>query len=372
MSLRPETVEELQALVRENKALVLRGAGTKGALSKAPAGTLSLDMGAFNGISEYEPGEFTFTAYAGTPLSTIVEALAEHQQYLPFDPLLVQNGATLGGTVAANSSGSGRWRYGGIRDFILGIRFVDGSGRFVRSGGKVVKNAAGFDLPKFFVGSLGHYGALVEMSFKVFPQPQQYQTLQLRYSTIEELLRAIFALILSPLETDAIDIECHQSNYVLLIRVGGLETSLQRRLERLKDFLVKCSSPESIESIENDSQMWQHINNLEWMQGYESLVKVPMTPRQLTAFDTELQARIPSSKRRYSAGGNVAWIALNEASVLSSILDNHAFRFVGVQLIGTAASAILGNLKGQEILQRVKKVLDPNNVFRGMNNAAQD
>src|SRR5262245_21553864 len=126
MTLQPTTVEELQTIVRENKNLVLRGGGTKPALSTAPDGAMSLDMRGFNGIIDYEPCEYTFTAYAGTPLKTIVNALAKNGQYLPFDPLLVEKGATLGGTVAANTSGSGRWRYGGVRDFILGVRFVDG------------------------------------------------------------------------------------------------------------------------------------------------------------------------------------------------------------------------------------------------------
>ena len=114
--------------------------------------------------------EFTFTALAGTPVREIAAALAERGQYLPFDPMLREAGATLGGTVAAGLSGPGRFRYGGLRDFILGVRFVDGEGRLLRLGGKVVKNAAGFDLPKFFVGSLGRFGVLAEMTFKVFPK----------------------------------------------------------------------------------------------------------------------------------------------------------------------------------------------------------
>ena len=75
-------------------------------------------------------------------------------------------------------SGPRRWRFGGLRDFILGIRFVDGRGRLVRGGGKVVKNAAGFDLPKLFVGSLGRLGILTEVTFKVFPEPPAFATLR--------------------------------------------------------------------------------------------------------------------------------------------------------------------------------------------------
>ena len=73
--------------------------------------------------------------------------------------------------MASGLSGPGRFRFGGLRDFLIGVQFVDGTGKLVRSGGKVVKNAAGFDLPKFMVGSLGRFGILTELSFKVFPAP---------------------------------------------------------------------------------------------------------------------------------------------------------------------------------------------------------
>jgi glycolate oxidase FAD binding subunit len=359
MNLQPTTVEALQTIVRENKHLVLRGGGTKPALSTAPDGAIGLDMRGFNGIIEYEPGEYTFTAYAGIPLKTIVDTLAKHGQYLPFDPLLVDKGATLGGTVAANTAGSGRWRYGGVRDFILGVRFVDGQGRYVRSGGKVVKNAAGFDLPKFFVGSLGHFGALVEMSFKVFPQPFQFMTLQITYPSTTEIINAIFALMLSPLETDVIDIETYHDKTNLLIRLGGLEAALTGRAERLKTFLHRNSAVESIEIIENDVQFWQSVNNLEWADGYSSLVKVPITPRQVVDFEAQLQSI--DSKRRYTAGGNVAWVALHEVSALTPILNE--MHLVGLCIWGEADSPYIGNLKGLETLQRVKQILDPHHVF---------
>ena len=130
--------------------------------------------------------------------------LAEHGQYLPFDPLLAEAGATLGGTVAAGANGPGRYRYGGLRDFILGVRYVDGEGQIVYAGGKVVKNAAGFDIPKFMVGSLGQFGALVEMTFKVFPKPEAYATLRLECASVVDGANAIIRLTGQPLDLDAV------------------------------------------------------------------------------------------------------------------------------------------------------------------------
>ena len=150
-----------------------------------------MEAGGLSGVLEYEPGEYVFTALAGTPVAQVEAMLAEHGQYLPFDPLWPARGATLGGTVAANTAGPGRNRYGGVRDFLIGVRFIDGRGELVRGGGKVVKNAAGFDLPKLMVGSLGAFGLLVELSFKVFPQPEAFATLEIECGSLDAALQIV-------------------------------------------------------------------------------------------------------------------------------------------------------------------------------------
>lgn len=177
--LAPTTSAELVDAIRSTPRLIAVGGGTKPRMSAVAPEFARLSMAQLRGIVEYEPSEFTFTGFAGTPIREIMAALGERGQYLPFDPMLVLAGATLGGTVAAGLSGPGRVRFGGLRDFILGVRFVDGEGRLLRLGGKVVKNAAGFDVPKFLVGSAGRFGVIAELSFKVFPRPVASRTLRL-------------------------------------------------------------------------------------------------------------------------------------------------------------------------------------------------
>src|SRR5256885_10099671 len=128
--LAPSSISELVEAVRSTPRLIPVGAGTKSRLSMVAAARLS--MTGLRGIVEYEPSEFTFTALAGTPIAEIVEALGKRGQYLPFEPMCSDAGATLGGTVASGLSGPGRFRFGGLRDFILGVRFVDGTGRLLR------------------------------------------------------------------------------------------------------------------------------------------------------------------------------------------------------------------------------------------------
>ena len=186
--MKPATIAELQDFTRSQSQpqgvarLAARGGEQAGPICRD--GSSLVETGGLSGLLEYEPQEFTFTALAGTPLAEIEQALSAHGQFLPFDPPLVQAGATLGGCVASGLSGPGRYRYGGLRDFLLGVRFVDWQGQLVSSGGKVVKNAAGFDLPKLMIGSLGQYGILAELSFKVFPRPEAYATLQIAYPSL--------------------------------------------------------------------------------------------------------------------------------------------------------------------------------------------
>src|SRR6185295_2272695 len=140
MTPRPASPEEAQEAVRACPRLLPRGGASKPALSTPDEGVASLELSGLRGVLEYEPGEFTFTALAGTPVGEVDALLAGQGQYLPFDPILAQRGATLGGTVGAGANGPGRQRYGGLRDFLLGVRFVNGEGKLVRGGARVVKN----------------------------------------------------------------------------------------------------------------------------------------------------------------------------------------------------------------------------------------
>ncbi len=153
----PTSISELAAVVPSRPRWQVRAGGTKAALSSARPGVPVLDLSAPFRHRRVPPEECTFTALAGTRVAEIERALAAHGQYLPFDPPLTAAGATIGGTVAAGISGSGRYRFGGVRDFLLGACIVDGEGRVLQAGGKVVKNAAGFLLHQAMVGSVGRW-----------------------------------------------------------------------------------------------------------------------------------------------------------------------------------------------------------------------
>ena len=366
---RPASIAEVQAAVRAappGARILARGRGTKPPLSTPPEGAVALDVSGLSGIIEYEPGEFTFTALAGTPIAEIAAALAEHGQFLPFDPPLVEAGATLGGTVAAGLSGPGRYRYGGVRDFILGVRYVDGAGEVVRTGGKVVKNAAGFDISKLMVGSLGALGVLVELSFKVFPKPEAYATLRVPHPTLDDALATLHRLTGSQMDFFALDLEPAPDGAILEVRLGGLAAALPDRLARLRGL---TGGGDVLMDVE-DAACWRAAREFTWRPegcGAGQSAGDAGTHRQAGGRPEGLrqaQARCPGLPvRRYSAGGQVAWIAWPPAALDDLDTALKALDLSGLVVLGQPGRTRLGVRTGQSFERRVKAALDPDGRF---------
>ena len=157
--------------------LRLRGGGSKDFYGNEPRGSI-LDTRGYAGIADYEPSELVITARCGTPLAAVEQALDEHGQCLPFEPPHF-GAATFGGCVAAGLSGPRRACAGALRDFVLGVKLVDGRGRVLQFGGQVMKNVAGYDISRLVAGSLGTLGLVAEASIKVLPRPDLETTLRL-------------------------------------------------------------------------------------------------------------------------------------------------------------------------------------------------
>ena len=152
--------------------LRLRGGGSKDFYGAVRQGEV-LDTRGYRGIVDYEPTELVLTARAGTPLTEIERALAERGQMLAFEPPHFGSDATLGGAIACGLSGPRRAAAGAARDFVLGVRILDGNGADLAFGGRVMKNVAGYDVARLMTGALGTLGVLLEVSLKVLPRPAQ-------------------------------------------------------------------------------------------------------------------------------------------------------------------------------------------------------
>ncbi|MDO8412328.1 MAG: glycolate oxidase subunit GlcE [Gallionellaceae bacterium] len=174
----------LQATVQENIArripLKIVGGNSKAFYGRSTHGE-HLSVANHCGVINYEPTELCITARAGTPLADIEALLTQQGQSLPFEPPhfssdFTPSGTTLGGAIASGLSGPRRPYAGSARDFVLGVKILNGKGEILSFGGQVIKNVAGFDVSRLMTGSMGTLGVLLEISLKVLPQPEQEQT----------------------------------------------------------------------------------------------------------------------------------------------------------------------------------------------------
>jgi glycolate oxidase FAD binding subunit len=195
-----EVVEIVKFAAREKLAIVPTGARTKLGIGMPPRQyDVALDMTRMDRIVAYDPGDLTLSVEPGIPLHKIASALAEHRQFLPL-AVLFANRATVGGTIASGVDSPLRQIYGTARDFVLGMEFVTGDGIAAKSGGRVVKNVAGYDIHKMMIGALGTLGIITRINFRTFPVPRAVRTfvatfrgptaaLELRHAIAKSVLR---------------------------------------------------------------------------------------------------------------------------------------------------------------------------------------
>ena len=343
--LTPSSIPELIDVVKSTNRLLAVGARTKPRLSEAPDTTL-LDLRQFTGITEYQASEYTITARAGTSLAELNHALAAKGQYLPFDPPFIEDGATIGGTIAANMSGPGRIRFGGVRDFILGLTLIDGQGQLLHGGGKVVKNAAGFDTPKLMVGSLGRLGIITELTLKVFPRPPSTLTLRLPFDSHATALTRLAALARGRFELDALDYQ--PAERTLLIRLAGPADANAALAREIGGTPVSCES------------LWPTLNAFAWAPPEHALIKIPTTPNTAAGLITAL-AEIPHSRPHLTAAANLLWISAPDTTALNRRLTDLAA--TGQVIRGPSPTLHLGPRGTSAVANSLHHVFDPLEKF---------
>ncbi len=206
----PGSTEDVSAVLAQASEAAVPvtpwGGGTAVGVGASPARLgIVLNLGRMSGLLEHEPGDLTATVQAGMPLRALQTALGERGQWLSLDP---PDGdvATIGGVLSANASGSRRHLYGTARDVLIGITVVCADGAVIRGGGKVVKNVAGYDIPKLFVGAYGTLGVIVEATVKLRPRADEEVLLAARFASLKDCALAVRQLLLSDLIPSAVDV----------------------------------------------------------------------------------------------------------------------------------------------------------------------
>jgi glycolate oxidase FAD binding subunit len=223
--------QEIRAAVAARRSLRIRAGGSKDFYGNPASGAV-LDPRAVHGIVSYEPTELALAARCGTTLAEIESLLATHGQMLAFEPPHFGSAATIGGCIASGLAGPRRasagYAYGGVRDFVLGAKLLDGRGELLSFGGMVMKNVSGYDAARLLAGSLGIFGVIVEVSLKVVPRLRAEATLQFA-RTEADALRQLNAWGGEPLPISAS--AWHEG--MLSVRLSGSSAGIEAAAARL-------------------------------------------------------------------------------------------------------------------------------------------
>jgi len=278
-----ETSEVMKLASREGLAVSPRGGGTKMGLGNPPREVdLILSTARMDGIIEHVPGDQIVRTQAGLELQDLQESLAESDQMLGIDP--PEEGATIGGIVAANSSGPRRLRYGTVRDLIIGIKVVLADGTVAKAGGKVVKNVAGYDLSKLFTGSLGTLGVIAEANFRLHPIRETARTVFLEvddYKKIPDVAQELTHSSFSQFVLDALEMRWEGDRGVIAALFEGIEPAVETQSSAATEVL-RSHGETSVLGEEDGEEFWEHFARRPWDAGDVAL-KIGAPPSDLAA-----------------------------------------------------------------------------------------
>ena len=294
------------------------------------SGELILSMRRLNRLIEHAWGDMTATVEAGCTLQRLQETLAEHGQRLALDPLWPEQ-ATIGGILATNDSGPLRIRFGSLRDLIIGITLALPDGTIAKSGGKVVKNVAGYDLPKLATGSLGTLGIITQANFRLHPIPRETRTLSFESSegltsgkaSLHDLVLAIQDCDMVPtgVQIRAASSSTENDLHEIDLRFEGTTAGCEAQIERT------LRMARNAHRVERPADVWNACSTL-WRGGEPSVVcKFSLLPTDFASFLGSLKKLVQSPNLRWrlvaqAVGvGHLRMERSDNATLLSALVD---------------------------------------------------
>ena len=318
----PEQISAALGICAEADASVVPwGGGTAIGLGNIPRrANVVIEMKRLNGLIEHDDANLTASAQAGMKVDSLQNILGQRNQFLAIDPPSPAR-ATIGGLAAANSNGPRRLLYGGVRDLVIGMKMVLANGQQIKAGGKVVKNVAGYDMCKLFVGSLGTLGVITEVTFKLAPIPESAATL-VAYGPLSQGLRLVEELSQSPLLPAAVAIlstDVSKATNIALempsvaVWAEGFEEAVARHLRELQGLAGRIGLRAEILRDDSHELLWDQVRDFA-ANGDNVLYRITVPP----ACVTEVAAKIEhwsASERPVRfiahAGSGVVWVSLD-------------------------------------------------------------
>ncbi len=367
--------DAVRAAAAAGEPLAIEGNGSKRGLLRPVQAAKNLSTRNLTGITLYKPAELVLSARAGTPIPEIEAALAEHGQHLIAEPpdtraiFGTDQPATLGGIIATNLSGPRRIVWGAMRDHILGVRFVNGQGEVLRSGGRVLKNVTGLDFSKFLTGSYGTLGVLTEVTIKVLPAPETSATVAVPVADIAAGVRVLSAGLGSPFGVSA----------AALLPLGFGTLAGPMALLRLEDFAASVAyrggrlvadHPGAILVPDADSRpLWRAIRDAAPLGATpgDAIWRLSARPTAGPA----IIAALPGFSALLDWGGGLVWLAapateVNHQAVMSAASAARASftLFRAPDALRAALPVITPEVPALAAIgARVKAAMDPSGIF---------
>ncbi len=305
--MKPQSEAELAEMIAgADGPLRVRGGATRDI--GRPVEGAALETAGLAGVKLYEPGALTLVVGAGTPLSEVEALLASEGQRLAFEPmdhraLLGRTGMpTIGGVVAANVSGPRRVQVGACRDFLLGVRFVDGRGQVLVNGGRVMKNVTGYDLVKLMAGSWGTLGVLSEVSFKVLAAPEAEATLVAQVADAKAGVAVLSSALGTPYDVSGAGLAGGRA----MLRLEGFAPSVAYRAEALRKALG--GDWQVIEAGES-ADLWRDIRDVRAFAAREGAVwRLSLKPGDAPVLLAALERAGLAHEALLDWGGGLVWL----------------------------------------------------------------
>lgn len=337
-----ELQEDVRAAMAQKTPLRIVGGDTKAFYGRESEGR-PLNVGGHRGVIVYEPSELVITARTGTPLTEVEALLAQHGQMLAFEPPYFGAGATLGGTIACGFSGPRRPYSGAARDFVLGVKCLNGKAETLNFGGRVMKNVAGYDVSRLMVGALGTLGILLEVSLKVLPRPACERTVMLTCDEVTAIDR-MNAWAATPLPLSA---ACFHEDRVY-IRLSGTEQGVRAAAKKIGG-----------EVLSDDARFWQDLREQRhrFFSGTMPLWRLSVAP---AAAPLAL-----SGNSWLDWGGAQRWLKSDAPAhvirAAAAQVGGHATLFRGGDRRGDVMHSLPGPLAS--LHNNLKQAFDPRGIF---------
>ena len=379
----PDTVEDLAAIVKtayqEKWKIVPCGNGSKldwGALAQDVQLIVSTQK--CDRIIEHAINDLTVTVEAGVKLAELQASLKASNQFLPINPAFADT-ATIGGILATADTGSWRQQYGGIRDLVLGISFIRGDGEIAKAGGRVVKNVAGYDLMKLFIGSYGTLGIISQVTFRTYPIPDTSKTVILTAQArqIDRIIGLIRNSGLTPTAADLITASVAtklgiEANMALMIRFQTIPESIEAQIAQLTAMVADLEVEITTYQEAAEARLWHQLNSIVRIPNSSKTIicKFAIVPTAGVAFLEQLPIQNKSCAMVHIGSGiGILQFTIDEVSTMQTIRDfcNSNSGFLTVL---TAPQAIKEKIdvwgyrgNALEMMRTIQKKFDPEQIF---------